>query len=400
MNCKIANKLFSAKLSGELDVKRAALLQHHLDECRDCEDLLNQLQTVLAVLRESQVSVAVPDGFTARVMDRLQAESQRASLHTHSLFRKLAFAASFIFLLGMNGLLLDRYQSGQNQAALDPQTVPAGEQTVESVEPSLLPGQAEGMEVTAPHNQAGVPAEQASLQQASDGLSAAPSPAEQASRQQASDGLSMTPSPAEQQPVPVAATSRVTAAQGLTPRPPAPRGQLVSVKTPQPASAEQPMVNASLSPVIIPDPEVFIPKRRVTEGSLLKIAVTDLPRASRLLAEAAAMRGLAPTVASVVLAADGRLVMLYRYEVPWFQANRFINDALHLGLVLDERHLTEDISVEYEQKLEQYRQLAARVHLAEGAKAAALQGKRDALLMELSRMHSAASDAQGCDSLA
>ncbi|MBT9147963.1 MAG: hypothetical protein DDT32_01732 [Syntrophomonadaceae bacterium] len=275
----------------------------------------------------------------------------------------------------MNGLLLDRYQSGQNQAALDPQAVPAGEQTVESVEPSLSPGQAEGMEVTAPHNQAGVPAEQASLQQASDGLSAAPSPA-------------------EQQPVPVAATSRVTAAQGLTPRPPAPRGQLVSVKTPQPASAEQPMVNASLSPVIIPDPEVFIPKRRVTEGSLLKIAVTDLPRASRLLAEAAAMRGLAPTVASVVLAADGRLVMLYRYEVPWFQANRFINDALHLGLVLDERHLTEDISVEYEQKLEQYRQLAARAHLAEGAKAAALQGKKNALLMELSRMHSAASDAQ------
>ncbi len=154
------------------------------------------------------------------------------------------------------------------------------------------------------------------------------------------------------------------------------------------------MVNASLSPVIIPDPEVFIPKRRVTEGSLLKIAVTDLPRASRLLAEAAAMRGLAPTGASVVLAADGRLVMLYRYEAPWFQANRFINDALHLGLVLDERHLTEDISVEYEQKLEQYRQLAARVHLAEGAKAAALQGKKNALLMELSRMHSVASDAQ------
>ncbi|MBT9177349.1 MAG: hypothetical protein DDT20_01682 [Firmicutes bacterium] len=379
MNCKTATKLFSAWLDGELDFNRAALLQHHLDACRDCERMLNQLQTVLVVLRESRTSVAVPDGFTARVLGRLQAETQRGSRQTHSLFRKLAFAASFIFLLGMNALLLGRYQSGGNQAAQLPHPEPAGKQTVESLEPSLLPGtlpsQAKGREAPAPHKPEGVAAEQA--------------PAEQAS-----DGLSVDASPPKRQPSAVASARRVTAAQGLTPRPVALSDQAAPVRMSQPAAAAQPLMVAALSPVIIPDPEVFIPKRRVTEGSLLKIAVTNLSRASQLLADAAGRHGLAPTVASVTLAADGRLIMLYRYEMPWFQANRFINEALHLGLVLDERHLTEDISVEYERKLEQYRQLAIRVQGAEGAEATMLQGRKNALLTELSRMHAAAGNAQ------
>lgn len=376
MNCKTASNYLSAWLDGELEVSKAAFLQHHLDACRDCSLKVSQLQTVLAVLRESRAPVAVPDGFSARVMERLQAEPQCDGQRTHLLFKKLAFAASFIFLLGMNSLLLGRYQSGGGQATLPPTALPPVKQTEQSPPPDSLPVQLQEPSAPAPsHQQVELPLVQA--------------PAEQAG-----SGLSVTAAPDVRQPVPVVPSGRTAAAQALKPRSAALSSQAAPLRTPKPAAAKQPLRVASLSPTVIPDSEVFLPKRRVTEGRLLKIAVRDLPQAAELLAEAAGMRGLAPTVASVSLAPDGRLIALYRFEVPWQQANMFINQALSLGLVLDERQITEDISVEYREKLEQYRQLAARVHDAEGAEATALHNKKNDLLLDLARMHNAASGAQ------
>jgi len=41
-----------------------------------------------------------------------------------------------------------------------------------------------------------------------------------------------------------------------------------------------------------------------------------------------------------MLANDERLIKVYRYEVPWLQADTFISEALRrLGRVLDERHV-------------------------------------------------------------
>jgi hypothetical protein len=317
----------------------------------------NELQSLLAVLRESRASVSAPEGFALRVMERLQAEPQPS--RRPALIGKLAVAASFIFLLGMNSLLLSRYLNGNGQATTPAVTeFPAG-QTVTSPPPDLLSARAEGPKAPA----------------------------------SATDGLSVATRPAEQ-PVPAAPPKKAAAARVLPPRPATPGAQAAPATTPEPAAAKQRFMTASLPPAIIPGPEVFMPKRRVTEGSLLKIAVTDLPQAAQLLAEAAGRRGLVPAVASVSLTDNGRLIKVYRFEVPWLQADMFLSEALRLGQVLDERHVVEDISAEYGQKLEQYRQLAARAKVTEGAEAAALYGEINALLTDLARMHSVASDAR------
>jgi len=337
VNCKTANNLYSTRLDGELRSGQAALLQRHLDECRTCARETKELESLVAALRESRATVTAPAGFAFRVMDRLQAEPRPS--HRPAFIRKFAVAASFIFLLGMNSLLLGRYLSGNGQTTPPAVTGPAANQIITSPPPDLLSAQAE-------------------------------------------------------QPVLAAPPKKAAAARVLPPRPAAPRGPAAPATRQEPVAAEKRFMTASLPPAIIPGPEVFMPKRRVTEGSLLKIAVTDLPQAVQLLAEAAGRRGLTPAVASVSLAADGRLIKVYRYEVPCLQADLFVNEALRLGLVLDERHAAEDISDEYEQKLEQYRQLAARVKGTEGAEAAALYGEINALLTDLARMHSAASYAR------
>jgi hypothetical protein len=94
----------------------------------------------------------------------------------------------------------------------------------------------------------------------------------------------------------------------------------------------------------------------------------------------AAMEG---NVSVRIIGTGGRLIKVYRFEVPWLQADMFLSEALRLGRVLDERHVVEDISAEYGQKLEKYRQLAARAKGTEGVEAAALYGEINALLTTL-----------------
>lgn len=353
MDCKTANNLYSAWLDRELSSGKAALLQRHLDECRTCARETKELESLVAAWRESRATVTAPEGFAFRVMDRLQAEPQPS--HRPAFMRKFAVAASFIFLLGMNSLLLGRYLSGNGQTSPPAVTESPANQTITLPPPDSLPGLVKEPQAPDPPKQEEVPAKQAPVVPPKDGPSVATGPAVRAAT---------------------------------------PGGQVAPVRTPAPVAAKQRFMTASLPPATIPDPEVFMPKRRVTEGSLLKIAVTDLPQAAQLLAEAAGRRGLAPVVASVSLADDGRLIKVYRYEVPWLQADMFFSEALRLGRVLDERHVAEDISTEYEQKLEQYRQLAARVKGTEGAQAAVLYGEINALLTDLARLHRAASDAR------
>ncbi len=373
MDCKTANNLCNDWLDGELCSGKAALLQRHLDECRACAREARELQSLLAALRESRASDPAPEGFALRVMDRLQAEPLPS--HRPALFSRLAVAASFIFLLGMNSLLLGRYLSGNRQATPPAATEPTVNQVVIQPPHGSLPGPVEEPKAPALPKQEEVPAKLAPLDPPK-------------------DGQGVAADPAERQPDVAAPVRKATAARVKPPRPATPTAQAAPVITPEPAAAKQRFMTVTLPPATIPDPEVFMPKRRVTEGSLLKMSVTDLPQASQQLTEAAERRGLTAAVASVSLADDGRLIKVYRYEVPWLQAGMFIAEALRLGRVLDERHISEDISAEYGQKLEQHRQLTARVKVTEGAEAAVLYAEINALLMELARMNSAASGAR------
>jgi predicted anti-sigma-YlaC factor YlaD len=65
MDCKAASNLVSDWLDGKLDCGEAAFLQH-LNGCRACSLEMNELQAVLAALRENSVAVPAPEGFAQR----------------------------------------------------------------------------------------------------------------------------------------------------------------------------------------------------------------------------------------------------------------------------------------------------------------------------------------------
>lgn len=355
MDCRTANDQVSAWLDGKLASGEVAFLRH-LSGCRACARETEELQTVLAAFRTTGVAVPAPEGFAGRVMTRLQAEPLTGG--KQPLFRKLALAASFLFLLGMNSLLVGRFLGGSSRVQLPPVSAPASDLTTEPAAPEPVP--ADPIEAPVPGGQEAPPAKPELIAPAVNApkATAVPSPAKPVRR------------PAKAQPLP-------------QPQP---------VRPVQQQEPEQQLRVATLPPAIIPDPEVFVQQRRVTEGVLLKVAVKELSLASQRLADAAGVQDLVPVMASEALAEDGRLIKVYRYEVPYLQSNRFVTEALKLGRVLDERYVAEDVSNEYGRKLEQYSQLAARAQEAGGAEAEELHRSINALLLELAGMHSAARD--------
>lgn len=360
MDCKDVSSRASLWLDGKLAAGEADFLRH-LDVCRACAREVGELQTILTVLRDGRGrnTVSAPEGFAMRVMDRLQAE--RVPRFGRLPLRSLALAASFLFLLGMNSILVGRYLGEGSQVTL-PSGPAAGSDQIMEMPPASLPDADEQPQISKPEalpetKEPAAPALEVSTPGTND-LSAPVKPAPRAA--------------ARPQPAPLLA-------------------QPAAVK--RPAPVRQVMV-ASLAAVTIPGPEVFVQQRRVTEGVLLKVAVTRLDEASRRLVEVAGRQGLAPVTVSEMLAADGRLIKVYRYEVPYLLSSRFVTEALNLNLgrVLDERHVTEDVSGEYGQKLEQYRQLAAKALDARGAEAEKLYGAMNGLIGQLAGMHSTSRD--------
>ncbi|MBS3948168.1 MAG: hypothetical protein KGZ57_07730 [Dethiobacter sp.] len=341
MDCKEVSSRASLWLDGKLAAGESDFLRH-LDVCRACAREVGELQTILTVLRDGRGrnTVSAPEGFAMRVMDRLQAE--RVPRFGRLPLRSLALAASFLFLLGMNSILVGRYLGEGSQVTL-PSGPAAGSDQIMEIPPASLPDADEQPQISKPEVFI-VPVK--------------PAPRAEAKPQS---------KPLVEQPA--------------------------DVKHPTPERQRQVMV-ASLAAVTIPGPEVFVQQRRVTEGVLLKVAVTRLDEASRRLVEVAGRQGLDPVAVSEMLAADGRLIKVYRYEVPYLLSSRFVTEALNLNLgrVLDERHVTEDVSSEYGQKLEQYRQLAAKALDARGAEAEELYGAMNGLIRQLAGMHSTSRD--------
>jgi len=362
MDCKAVSGRVSLWLDGKLATEEPDFLLH-LDSCRACAREVGELQTILTVLRDGRSTFSAPEGFAMRVMGRLQAEP--VPRFRMLPLRSLALAASFLFLLGMNSILLSRYLGGGSQVTLPPGPAAGSEQAIE-MPPGSLPAEEEQPQMSKPEvlpetkePVAPVPREHAP---GTNDLSAA-----------ASDrGIApVKPAPAAKpQPIPLAATP-------------------VAVKPQEPV--RQVMV-ASLAAATIPGPEVFVQQRRVTEGVLLKVSVTQLEEASRRLADAAGVLGVDSAMKSEMLATDGRLIRVYRYEVSYLLSGRFVTGVLNLGLVLDERHVTEDVSSEYGQKLEQYLQLAAKAQDAKGAEAVELYRTMNELIRDLSGMHSTSGD--------
>ncbi len=79
MNCQQARQLFSPWLDGELTDEERRALNEHLAACRACAVELEKLAAVTAAMRKICVPVAPPEGFAARVTERLRRELAAAA---------------------------------------------------------------------------------------------------------------------------------------------------------------------------------------------------------------------------------------------------------------------------------------------------------------------------------
>ncbi|MCL6448100.1 MAG: zf-HC2 domain-containing protein [Armatimonadetes bacterium] len=79
MNCQQARQLFSPWLDGELTDEERRAFGEHLAACMVCAAELEKLEAVTAAMRKMRVPVAPPEGFAARVTERLRRELEAAA---------------------------------------------------------------------------------------------------------------------------------------------------------------------------------------------------------------------------------------------------------------------------------------------------------------------------------
>ena len=92
------------------------LFRSHVESCPSCKRYTTEMQQILSVLCSvKQPEAAPPPDFTNQVMSRLRQEeaatSERRFLRIP--LRSLAMAASMLFLLGMNNLVVSNYVAGR-----------------------------------------------------------------------------------------------------------------------------------------------------------------------------------------------------------------------------------------------------------------------------------------------
>lgn len=117
--CEDCRVLLSALLDGELSEDERAAVMRHLDACEDCRALFNDLCATHELL-SSMGEEDVPEGFSARVMQRVHARRMRGTLR-----RVSALAACLAVVLLVGGLLASAglgqstFKSAENTAAPD-----------------------------------------------------------------------------------------------------------------------------------------------------------------------------------------------------------------------------------------------------------------------------------------
>lgn len=100
MKCEDCRALLSALLDGELSEHERAAVMEHLSECDECRAVFNDL-SVSHELLASMGEEDVPEGFSARVMQRVHAVRMRRTLR-----RVSGFAACLALTLIAGGLFL------------------------------------------------------------------------------------------------------------------------------------------------------------------------------------------------------------------------------------------------------------------------------------------------------
>ncbi len=343
MRCRKAKKMLSPWLDGALAAAPESGFLRHLDRCPSCAREARQLKAITGALRAHWAEAEPPPWLAAGVMARLE-EAPARPVYALRL-KALSLAVSVLLVFGLHSLVARDYLARWPVA-------PAA----------------------APRDGLALPEDPAELPVVDNYVPADLAP--EAAEPEVTKAAPVVAAPVERQRGPVPAPApEVTAAA------PAPEAAVAV-----PAVEAAPVLVASLDTVVIPGPEVFLPQKRVAEGVTLRVAVPSMAAAAAQLEEVAASYGLAPAMEYTVLAHDGRLVRIYRYDVPFMLANQFVAGTTSLGRLLSEQRAASDISGEYNSKLEQYLQLAAQAGSGEEGSA----GTAALLLGDLARMHQAA----------
>lgn len=106
MNCPEARALLTADyLDGELDPAAAAPLEEHLEGCPECRGRLQTARRLKELVREAEGTEAAPLEVRQRLLERLEAERQRALPWRLPQPLRAGLAAAVVALLALGGFL-------------------------------------------------------------------------------------------------------------------------------------------------------------------------------------------------------------------------------------------------------------------------------------------------------
>lgn len=402
MKCDDIKTFMHDWLDGLLPETRQREFQAHLDGCPICSRDVQEMKHVLSALcKLKQPAAAPPPDFTARVMGRLREEehvmSERRILRIP--IRALAMAASMLFLLGINSIVLSSYRAGGfigltlppfsdstqpgKQVAQKTEDEPTATKPGDKGNVAAVPADMDETEPVDPSEELTENVPEEPDVEAAEGLPEAGEPALLAEAPEPQPEV--TEHSAQEQPTPEAKKERKPKDK--------PAEQAVAVVLPPAPLPVQPR-QVNINELVLPDPEVFTDKKRVTEGTMVKLNVTHLEKASQTLVSNATIKGLSPALEYTVLQNDGRLVRVYQYEVPFNEVNQFVTATASLGRLIVEERSRADISSEYAAKLAQYERLVEKSQTVSRDEAEQLSREINRLVEELSRLDRNAKNTQ------
>lgn len=349
MNCHKVRQLLFLWLDEELPEKSIRALNKHLAECDLCAGEAVQLKAIRMVLQNMNEPLMPPEGFSAQVVSRLDAElfsgqpgvcgGQATWIKTAGRWRRVldagwkrgvAAAAAFVLLLGGAGGVASRYVG--TPGILKPPALVAEKNPAKQVA-SNQGGSGQAPVVVQ------VPAEN-------------PGPDKNGGIRQQGNGPVSQDTPGQMQPSAQEPGSKIT----------------------------QQRVTATV------EPKVFLNQSRMIESLLWKVDVVDLNVATSQLMAGAKAKGISYSVEHEVQLDNGRRVNIFRFEVPQPVADQFAGVVAGLGRVVDRDRNMRDISGEFAEKLDCYHSLLAERKTAASQQAGQLDAEIKRIEAELAAM--------------
>jgi hypothetical protein len=355
MYCRKVKQLFFPWLDEELPEKDVRALNKHLAECDLCAGEAFQLKAISAALQKMNEPVTPPEGFRVQVISRLQAEltdgqtgvstGQAAGMEVAGRWRRgldtgwkrgVATAAAFVLLLGGSAGIAARYVG--TPGVLKPPALVAEKDPAnriasnQSGSGSVIPPVQPPVETQKSPENSGPGENGGNRRQGSSSVSQSiPGPLQQSAQK---PGSNTTP-------------QRVT------------------------ATAE---------------PKIFLNQSRTIESLLWKVNVMDLDAATGQLMTGAKVKGISYSVGHEIQLDNGRMVNIFRFEVPQPVADQFAGIIVGLGQVVSRDRNVRDISGEFTEKLDRYHGLLAERKIADGQQAKQLDTEIKRVGAELTAM--------------